>query len=129
LCDSPSSRAQRRDGPKSRFGPNRGSGIPVRAFGLAGVAPRHPHQIKHDVTLSEYEAPEPLAFFEMLYYFIGMSENAHDGHHHHHSHHASHAVAGRMTWSLMRLSAMARLIIVAMALVPVWVGILLVTGL
>jgi hypothetical protein len=54
-----------------------------------------------------------------------MTEHAHHGHHHHHVHHA---VAGRMTWSLMRLSALTRLALVAVALVPVWVGVLLVTG-
>jgi hypothetical protein len=62
----------------------------------------------------------------MLYYFIFMSAHAHHAHHQHHSHHA---VAGRMTWSLMRLSALSRLGLVALALVPVWAGILLVTGL
>jgi hypothetical protein len=62
----------------------------------------------------------------MLYYFISMSEHVHHGHGPHHQ--APHAVAGRMTWSLMRLSALSRLGLVMLALVPVWVGILLVTG-
>lgn len=59
-----------------------------------------------------------------------MSTDAHHGHHAHHPHHhAPHALAGRMTWSLMRLSALSRLGLVALALVPVWAGILMVTGL
>jgi hypothetical protein len=65
----------------------------------------------------------------MLYYFIGMTARPHHAGHHHHPHKAHHAVAGRMTWSLMRLSALGRLGLAGLALVPVWVGILLVTGL
>jgi hypothetical protein len=67
----------------------------------------------------------PLAFSAMLYYFISMSSNIHHGHHHHHAHHAT---AGRLTWSLMRLSALSRLGLAALAILPVWAGILLVTG-
>jgi hypothetical protein len=73
----------------------------------------------------QWIALPPLAFAAMLYYFIFMSDHARHKHHHHPAHHAH---AGRMTWSLMRLSALSRLGLVALALMPVWAGILLVTG-
>jgi hypothetical protein len=60
-----------------------------------------------------------------------MSSDAHQHSSHHHAAHAHaprHAVAGRLTWSLMRLSALSRLGLAALLILPVWAGILFVTG-